>query len=276
MRQVMTELVRKVPSQEWRQRMQRALTTLELYKRENLRLRQDLQQGAATSAERPGGAVRFEADRGVQDAMVAQLDEVRAKEAQLQDELRVARKARALPAGAAAGAQPCPTAPNRTAPTRPHQPAQLTRAGIAQMSASRESFLTVLEKDAKDAQARNDAQQLRLEALTAENSKLRKARRPRSKSQAEHLSRTPAPPRSKSRTEHPHSFRPRRRTRSSAPTSRARAWRASSANSSSKSSRARATRPRRWSSSCSVCTRRTPRCATRRASKESSRRRLGR
>ena len=104
MRQVMTELVRKVPSQEWRQRMQRALTTLELYKRENLRLRQDLQQGAATGAERPGGAVRFEADRGVQDAMVAQLDEVRAKEAQLQDELRVARKARAPPAGAAAGA----------------------------------------------------------------------------------------------------------------------------------------------------------------------------
>ena len=42
------------------------------------------------------------------------------------------------------------------------------------MSASRESFLTVLEKDAKDAQARNDAQQLRLEALTAENSKYKK------------------------------------------------------------------------------------------------------
>ena len=47
MRNVLTELIRKRPPDEWRQRMSRALTTIELYKRENLRLRQQGGGGAA-------------------------------------------------------------------------------------------------------------------------------------------------------------------------------------------------------------------------------------
>ena len=46
MGKLMNELLRRVPRDEWRQRMQRAMTTLSVYQRENLRLRAELHSGA--------------------------------------------------------------------------------------------------------------------------------------------------------------------------------------------------------------------------------------
>ena len=50
MRAIMTELERKVPRDEWKHRMKRKLTQIELLQRENLRLRQELAQAPGLAA----------------------------------------------------------------------------------------------------------------------------------------------------------------------------------------------------------------------------------
>ena len=161
MRNLMTELVRKVPRDEWKARMQRALTQLELLKRENLRLRQELAaaramaggspprrvggggagsvpgtpaMAAATPGGTPAAADAMLGFGSVSDELLAQNASLQAAAARAEEELLRARK----------------------------------------LEASREGYLGVLQRESHEAQARNDAQQRRLEVLTAENSKLKK------------------------------------------------------------------------------------------------------
>ena len=164
MRSIMTELVRKVPRDEWKVRMQRALTQLELLRRENLRLRQELSSSraggdvggggsragspvkgvlqlspggtaAVAAAASPGGMVADLVGFGsVSEEMLEQNAGLQEAVANAEQELRAARK----------------------------------------LEASREGYLSVLQRDAQEAQSRNEAQQRRLEALTAESSKFKK------------------------------------------------------------------------------------------------------
>ena len=166
MRSIMTELVRKVPRDEWKVRMQRALTQLELLRRENLRLRQELSSSraggggggggggsragspvkgvlqlspggtaAVAAAASPGGTVADLVGFGsVSEEMLEQNAGLQEAVANAEQELRAARK----------------------------------------LEASREGYLSVLQRDAQEAQSRNEAQQRRLEMLTAESSKFKK------------------------------------------------------------------------------------------------------
>ena len=56
MRNIMTEIERKVPRDEWKQRMKRKLTQIELLQRENLRLRQELASSRAAAGGGGGGS----------------------------------------------------------------------------------------------------------------------------------------------------------------------------------------------------------------------------
>ena len=65
MGKLMNELLRRVPRDEWRQRMQRAMTTLSVYQRENLRLRAELHSGAPpTQADVSDGMLEFQGRSG--------------------------------------------------------------------------------------------------------------------------------------------------------------------------------------------------------------------
>ena len=60
MGKLMNELLRRVPRDEWRQRMQRAMTTLSVYQRENLRLaRRAAQRRAADAGRRERRMLEF-------------------------------------------------------------------------------------------------------------------------------------------------------------------------------------------------------------------------
>lgn len=76
MGKLMNELLRRVPRDEWRQRMQRAMTTLSVYQRENLRLRAELHSGAPPT----------QAD--VSDAMLELHEGLEARAVQAEEALR--------------------------------------------------------------------------------------------------------------------------------------------------------------------------------------------
>lgn len=147
----MSELVRKVPSHEWKARMQRALTTLELYKRENLRLRREAHRSGHTPAPTPAealpssdspsddpGTVLFSgggaAGGGVSEGLLDELEEMRQRLSEARAEALAARK----------------------------------------LQASREAYLASADAAAAEMHARNEAQHGRLEHLTGENSRLRR------------------------------------------------------------------------------------------------------
>ena len=124
MRKVSSEIERKVPPDEWKQRMQRVLTSLDLYKRENIRLKASVSTGASGTEHED---FVIEDLQRKQEALVAQAIEAG-------DKLRAVRKT----------------------------------------ELAREAYLLRVQEDSAEASARNAAQQQRLEALTSENSKLKK------------------------------------------------------------------------------------------------------
>ena len=141
MRELMRELVTKRPTDEWRRRMERMHTALDLSERDNGRLRAELQkianaEGGSAVGAGTGGALAVAAVQrgGLHEDLLAKYEAVQLECSQAHESLRLARKA----------------------------------------AASQEAYLGVLETEAKEAEARNEAQQRRLETLTAENSKLKK------------------------------------------------------------------------------------------------------
>ena len=146
--------------------MQRALTTLELYKRENLRRRKEAQRLAPAVVARGGGARLMvdrtsssadldgsssgdgadggtgltaargstAYDRGVSEALLDEFEQMKIQLAEAQAEAAAARK----------------------------------------LSESRERYLAVVDTQAAEQHSRNEAQQRRLEHLSSENSKLRR------------------------------------------------------------------------------------------------------
>jgi len=144
MRELMRELITKRPTDGWRRRMERMHTALDLSERDNARLRTELQRianagglgGAECVAAAAATAAAATAVRrgGLQEDLLAKYEALQLESAQAAECLRLARKA----------------------------------------SASQEAYLGVLETEAREAETRNASQQRRLEALTAENSKLKK------------------------------------------------------------------------------------------------------
>ena len=160
---MMTELERKVPRDEWKQRMKRKLTQIELLQRENLRLRQELASsrtgggGGGSSSPVKGGAL--ELSPGGAAAVEA--------------------AAAASPGGAAAdlgglGSVSEELLEQNAALQEGVANAEQEVRAARKLEASREGYLSVLQRDAHEAQSRNEAQQRRLEALTTENSKFKK------------------------------------------------------------------------------------------------------
>ena len=122
--------------------MERMHTALDLSERDNARLRAELQRIATASAGGGGGGAAAAAAAaaaavqrgGLQEDLLAKYEALQLECAQSTESLRLARKA----------------------------------------AASQEAYLGVLESEASEAARRNEAQQRRLETLTAETSKLRK------------------------------------------------------------------------------------------------------
>ena len=139
-RELLREISMKRPAEEWRARMERVTTTLELSERDNERLRRELAQiAAAANVDVAGAAARAGAalergGGGVSDEVLGRLE---AAEQYARHADEAAREAR-----------------------------RREKAGAA--------YLLTLEREAKDTQARNETQQRRLETLTAENSKVKK------------------------------------------------------------------------------------------------------
>jgi len=165
MRNIMTEIERKVPRDEWKQRMKRKLTQIELLQRENLRLRQELASSRAAGGGGGGGGSSpvkggaLELSPGGAAAVEA--------------------AAAASPGGAAAelggfGSVSEELLEQNAALQEAVASAEQEVRAARKLEASREGYLSVLQRDAHEAQSRNEAQQRRLEALTAENSKYKK------------------------------------------------------------------------------------------------------
>ena len=150
MRELMRELTLKRPTDEWRLRMERMHTALDLSERDNARMRAELARMAAV-ADSAGGASPSSAASsavaaaaaaaaaaasggGLSEALLARHEALQSEAAQTEEALRLARRS----------------------------------------AASQEAYLAVLQSEAQEAAARNEAQQRRLELLTAENSKLKK------------------------------------------------------------------------------------------------------
>ena len=164
MRNIMTEIERKVPRDEWKQRMKRKLTQIELLQRENLRLRQELASSRAAAAAAGGGSSPVKGG---------------ALEPPPGGAAAVEAAAAASPGGAAAelggfGSVSEELLEQNAALQEAVASAEQEVRAARKLEASREGYLSVLQRDAHEAQSRNEAQQRRLEALTAENSKYKK------------------------------------------------------------------------------------------------------
>jgi len=164
MRNIMTEIERKVPRDEWKQRMKRKLTQIELLQRENLRLRQELASSRAAAAAGGGGSSPVKGG---------------ALELSPGGAAAVEAAAAASPGGAAAelggfGSVSEELLEQNAALQEAVASAEQEVRAARKLEASREGYLSVLQRDAHEAQSRNEAQQRRLEALTAENSKYKK------------------------------------------------------------------------------------------------------
>ena len=164
MRNIMTEIERKVPRDEWKQRMKRKLTQIELLQRENLRLRQELASSRAAAAGGGGGSSPVKGG---------------ALELSPGGAAAVEAAAAASPGGAAAelggfGSVSEELLEQNAALQEAVASAEQEVRAARKLEASREGYLSVLQRDAHEAQSRNEAQQRRLEALTAENSKYKK------------------------------------------------------------------------------------------------------
>ena len=164
MRNIMTEIERKVPRDEWKQRMKRKLTQIELLQRENLRLRQELASSRAAAGGGGGGSSPVKGG---------------ALELSPGGAAAVEAAAAASPGGAAAelggfGSVSEELLEQNAALQEAVASAEQEVRAARKLEASREGYLSVLQRDAHEAQSRNEAQQRRLEALTAENSKYKK------------------------------------------------------------------------------------------------------
>ena len=171
MRNIMTEIERKVPRDEWKQRMKRKLTQIELLQRENLRLRQELASSRAAAAGGGGGSSPVKG--GALELSPGGAAAVEAAAA------AVEAAAAASPGGAAAelggfGSVSEELLEQNAALQEAVASAEQEVRAARKLEASREGYLSVLQRDAHEAQSRNEAQQRRLEALTAENSKYKK------------------------------------------------------------------------------------------------------
>ena len=160
----MTEIERKVPRDEWKQRMKRKLTQIELLQRENLRLRQELASSRAAAGGGGGGSSPVKGG---------------ALELSPGGAAAVEAAAAASPGGAAAelggfGSVSEELLEQNAALQEAVASAEQEVRAARKLEASREGYLSVLQRDAHEAQSRNEAQQRRLEALTAENSKYKK------------------------------------------------------------------------------------------------------
>ena len=148
MRDLMRELVQKRPTDEWRRRMERMHTALDLSERDNARLRQELSKAATIAVGAEGGpeaaavaaaaaataAAAAVSKGGLTEDLLARYEALQLEAAQTEEALRLARRS----------------------------------------AASQEAYLGVLQAEAQENASRNEAQQRRLEQLTAEASKLKK------------------------------------------------------------------------------------------------------
>ena len=147
MREMMRELTAKRPTDEWRRRMERMHTALDLSERDNQRLRADLSRTASMAVSHgEGGPAAAAAARrrprpaaavskgGLAEDLLARHEALQLEFSQTEEALRLAKRS----------------------------------------AASQEAYLGVLLSEAQENASRNEAQQRRLELLTAENSKLKK------------------------------------------------------------------------------------------------------
>ena len=149
MRDLMRELTQKRPTDEWRRRMERMHTALDLSERDNSRLRAELSRTASIAVAHEGGdaaaaataaaaaaavAAAAVSKGGLSEDLLARYEALQVQAAQTEEALRLARRS----------------------------------------AASQEAYLGVLQAEAQENASRNEAQQRKLEQLTAETSKLKK------------------------------------------------------------------------------------------------------
>ena len=146
MREMMRELTAKRPTDEWRRRMERMHTALDLSERDNARLRNELSRTASMAVGHEGGprgggggcrraaAAAAVSKGGLAEDLLARHEALQLEFSQTEEALRLAKRS----------------------------------------AASQEAYLGVLLSEAQENASRNEAQQRRLELLTAENSKLKK------------------------------------------------------------------------------------------------------